>query len=138
MIFRPPYQFTFDPPAAQEGSPTVINRGRAGVGERAFFLQSNSSHPSSASILSSFGMMVGPPVDSRGRAIRGRSELAVTPFLDFGTFFYSGGTFASALTSSSVSIFVEEFDSVGRFTRGINGPELVIFREDPWWFSGSD
>jgi prolyl-tRNA synthetase len=34
MIFRFPYPFTFDPAAAQSGSPTISNRGRNELGPR--------------------------------------------------------------------------------------------------------
>jgi len=137
MIFRPPYPFTYDPPIAQSGNPIIVNRGRNETGWRDFFLQSNSSNPSSALILTSFGMDAGVPRDSRNRLLTRNGELHISPIISYSTFFYSGGVFASALTSAVIKIYVEESDLRGNFVQGIDGTENVILREDPWWFSGS-
>lgn len=136
MIFTYPYPFTYDPPAIQSGGPTVINRGNNATGLRSFYLQSNSSRPSSALMLTSFGMDAGVPRDGRNRRFTTDSELVIEPTISYSTFFYSGGVFASALTSATVKIYVEETDRRGNFIRGIEGSEYEILREDPWWFSG--
>lgn len=137
MIFRPPYPFTYDPPIAQSGNPITVNRGRNETGWRDFFLQGNSSHPSSALILTSFGMDAGVPRDSRNRLFTQDGILNVQPVVSYTTFFYSSGVFASALTSSVVKVYVEESDPRGNFVRGMDSTEHLILRQDPWWFSGS-
>ena len=136
--FRYPYPFTWDPTPLQQGSPTIVNRGRNEIGSRDFFLSSNRTQPSSASIVSSFGMDLGIPRDDSGRPLSGGPlRLLATPTFDFTGFFYTGGVFASALTSAAVQMYLEEFDAHGNFMRGIDGPRFQILREDPWWFTGS-
>jgi hypothetical protein len=135
--FRYPYPWTWDPDALQQGSPTIVNRGRNELGSRDFFLQSHRTQPSSASIISSFGMDLGVPSDNAGRPLTGALRLLATPYFDYEGFFYSGGVFASALTSAAVQMYLEESDARGNFVRGIDGPRFQILREDPPWFSGS-
>jgi hypothetical protein len=135
--FRYPYPFTWDPTPLQQGSPTIVNRGRNELGSRDFFLSSHRTQASSASIMSSFGMDLGVPSDDAGRLLTGPLRLLATPYFDYEGFFYSGGVFASALTSAAVQMYLEESDPRGNFVRGIDGPRFQILREDPAWFSGS-
>jgi hypothetical protein len=138
MIFTHPYDFTWDPTPAASGGPTVINRGSNDAGTRDFFLSSARNNPSRASLLTSFGVWAGNPRNTGFGPVGDPCELSVQPSFDvLGTFFYSSGAFASALTSASVAIFVEEFDASGTFTRGIDGQCFTILDEDPWWLSGS-
>ena len=134
--FRYPYAFTFDPTPMQRGSPTIVNRGRNELGSRDFYLESHRTQPSSASIMSSFGMDLGVPSNDAGRPLTGPLRLVATPYFDYEGFFYTGGVFASALTSAAVQMFLEESDAAGNFVRGISGPRFQILREDPSWFSG--
>src|SRR6188472_1856647 len=135
--FRYPYPFTWDPTPLQQGSPTINNRGRNELGSRDFYLASNRTQPSSASIMSSFGMDLGFPSDNSGRPLSGPLRLLASPTFDFEGWFYTGGVFASALTSAAVQMYLEESDSRGNFVRGIDGPRFQILREEPSWFSGS-
>jgi hypothetical protein len=135
--FRFPYPFTWDPTPLQQGSPTINNRGLNELGSRDFYLASHRTQPSSASIMSSFGMDLGFPSDNSGRPLSGPLRLLASPTFDFEGWFYTGGVFASALTSAAVQIYLEESDSRGNFVRGIDGPRFQILREEPSWFSGS-
>jgi hypothetical protein len=135
--FRYPYPFTWDPTPLQQGGPTVVNRGRNELGSRDFFLSSHRTQPSSASLMSSFGMDLGVPRSDSGAALTGRLRLLATPYFDYDGFFYTGGVFASALTSAAVQMYLEESDARGNFVRGIDGPRFEILRQDPPWFSGS-
>ncbi len=136
--FRYPYPFTWDPTPLQQGSPTVINRGRNELGSRDIWLSSNRTQPSSASTMSSFGMDLGVPTDDSGRPFTsGPLRLTASPEFDFEGYFYTGGVFASALTSAAIQMYLEESDARGNFVRGIDGPRFQILREDPSWFSGS-
>ena len=92
--FHYPYPFTWDPTPLQQGSPTVVNRGRNEIGSRDFFLSGNRTQPSSASIMSSFGMDIGVPSDASGRPLSGGPlRLLATPTFDYEGFFYTGGVF---------------------------------------------
>ena len=135
--FERPYPFTFDPTPLQQGSPTINNRGMNALGSRDFFLSSNRTQSSSASIMSSFGMDVGTPCADSGRPVSGPLMFMATPNFDFDGWFYTGGVFASALTSAAVQIFIEESDAGGNFVRGIDGPRFQILRQNPSWISGS-
>lgn len=126
--FSPPYPFRWGS-IAQSGSPRVVDRSRPAGGTLDFFLQSNAGNPSSAHLITSYGMDIGT-----ARAAR---EIVVAPTFDFDTFFYSGGTFASALTAARIAVYVEEYDGRGNFERAIDGPSMTILREDPAWWSGS-
>ena len=129
MTFTAPYPLTYDPSPAQSGNPT-ITRGRGPeIGQLHFDLSSNQSQPSSAHVLSSFGMEVGTPRDViTQRIIVGASELNVDPLSTIRGFFYTGGAFASALTSAKIAVYVEEYDAQGRIVRSIDGPEVEILR----------
>ena len=129
MFFAFPYPFTFDPPAMSAGGPRVINRGWNDRGTRDFHLASNQQAPSSARLLTSFGMDAGAaPRDS---------VLSVQPVVDYSAYFYSGGVFASALTSGVVEVFVEDVRCVASFPSGFvrlaphhcAGGPLVVLRE---------
>jgi hypothetical protein len=138
MIFRFPYPLTFDPSPASTGGPTVVNRGRNDLGTRDFFLSSAPRNRSSATLLSSFGVDAGNPRNTGFGNPHEGSVLSIAPTFDvLNTFFFSSGTFASSLTSAKISIFAEEFDPSGRFTRGISGDDFTIVDENPSWFSGS-
>jgi hypothetical protein len=136
--FEAPYPFTFDT-SSRAGSPTVVERGRNDLGTRDIYLQSHRTNPSSASIISAFGMDAGPPVDDRGRAITGRSELHIDASFDYlNTFFYAGAVYNNVLTEATANLYVEEFDPSGNFVRGIERSELVILRQGGFWISYSD
>ena len=126
--FRPPYPFRWGS-IAQSGSPRVVDRSRPDIGSLDFFLQSNSGNPSSAHLITSYGMDLGT-----ARAAR---EIFVVPTFDFSTFFYTSGIFAGALTAARMAVYVEEYDGSGSFQRAIDGPSMTILREDPAWWSGS-
>jgi hypothetical protein len=138
LTFETPYPFTFDT-SSQSGNPTVVNRGRPDLGTRDIFLQSHPSNPSTASIVSAFGMDAGAPVDNRGRPITGRSQLLVDADFDYlNTFFYAGAVFNTVLTEATVNLYVEEFDPSGNFVRGIDVAEVVILRQGGWWLHYSN
>lgn len=126
--FRAPYPFQWGT-IAQSGSPRVVDRSRPDIGSLDFFLQSNASNPSSAHLITSYGMDLGTAPAAR--------QIFVAPTFDFSTFFYSGGTFAGALTAARIAIYVEEFDGSGSYVGAIGGPSMTILREDPAWWSGS-
>lgn len=126
--FRPPYPFSWGS-IAQSGNPRVIDRSRPAGGTLDFFLNSNAGNPSSAHLITSYGMDIGT-----ARAAR---EILVAPTFDFETYFYSGGTFAGALTAARIAVYIEEYDGRGSFVRAIDGPSMTILREDPAWWNGS-
>lgn len=135
--FAYPYSFTWDPTPLQQGNPTISNRGRNELGSRDFFLASHRTQSSSARIISSFGMDLGVPCDLSGRPVSGPLHFGATPNFDYTGYFYTGGVFASALTSAAVQIYLEESDERGNFVRGIDGQRFEIQRENPSWISGS-
>ena len=138
MITRAPYPLTWDPTPAATGGATVVNRGRNDLGTRDFFLSSARNNPSSATLLTSFGVDAGHPQDSGWGHVSNGSQLVVQPIVSvLNTFFYTGGVFNSALTSAKIAIYVEEFDSRGNFRRGVTTRERSIERQNPWWFSGN-
>jgi hypothetical protein len=82
-------------------------------------------------------MDLGVPSDDAGRPLSGPLRLLASPNFDYEGYFYTGGVFASALTSAALQMYLEESDAGGNFVRGIDGPRFQILREDPAWFSGS-
>jgi len=136
MRFATPYPLDFIPAPIAAGSPGMSVWGGGEVGSCGFSLASNPSMPSSARVLTSLGMDVGAPRDRRGRPLPGVSELKMAMSLSYDTFFSVNTAFASALTASRLAILLEEFDSAGRFVRALNGGELTIIREEPWWITG--
>jgi hypothetical protein len=139
--FRPGEYLTWDPTPLQSGGPTVVNRGLPlpGHGWRSYTLRNNPTRASSAEILTSFGCDAGFPLDDHGAPLAGSAiDLAVIPLFSFSSFFFNGGTMASATTRSRVAIFVEEFDARGRFVRALDGQEqVVIDLRNTAWVSGS-
>lgn len=129
--FRPPYPLLWDSPIAQQGSPGIGSHGIYNPTGRLYFgMSTNLSNPSSAFLIHSFGMDAGVPS-------RAGLSLVITPLVDYSGFFYSQGTFASALTSAIIKVYIEESDERNNFVRGIDGTPHVILRQDPAWFYGS-
>ena len=139
--FSPPYPLFFNPGIAQSGAPSIADRPDFPPGGSWFLhLQSNSSAPSSASALRSFGVQSQPVDDvNRGRLWTRSTQLSITTSINIRVpFFFSSGVFASARTSAVFRYFVEEFDSSFNFVRAVTMPgEIVVVRQDFWWFSGS-
>ena len=128
--FTPPYPLTWESPITQSGSPSIGVHGSVN-GRRLFFgMSTNGTKPSSAFLITSFGMDAGAPT-------RAGLRLLIDTTLDFTGFFYSSGSFASALTSAVVKLYVEESDPAGNFLRGMNVGEMIIRRENPAWWYGS-
>ena len=137
--FTPPYPLFFNPAIAQFGSPGITDHPDFPPGGSWFIhLNSNASVPSSASVLRSFGVQ-SQPVDDRGRLLTRPSQLSITTSINIRSpFFLTSGVFASARTSAAFRYFIEEFDASFNFVRGVSMPgEIVVVRQDSWWFSGS-
>src|SRR5947199_8108273 len=119
--FRPPYELFFNPPIAQSGSPGITDRPDSPPGGGWFVhLASNSSGPSSASVLRSFGVQL-QPVDDRGRLLTRPSQLSLVTSINVrNPLFFSTGVFASARTAAVFRFFVEEFDASFNFVRGVS------------------
>jgi len=139
--FTPPYPFFFNPGIAQSGAPTIADRRDSPPGGSWFVhLRSNSSAPSSASALRAFGVQSQPVDDSnRGRLWTRNTRLSITTSINIRVpFFFSSGVFAGARTAAAFRYVVEEFDASFRFVRAVTMPgEIVVVREDFWWFNGS-
>jgi hypothetical protein len=137
--FTPPYAFTFDPPATTSGRPTVINRGFAPRGFRDFVLQSDHDRPSTADLITSFGVDAGVAGDIWNMPGVPAERLAVTAWFDFGSLIFADGVLASAAAGDWTSIYAEEFDRPGgRFLGSRQSPDNVFRREDHWYVSGND
>ena len=138
--FTAPYPLFFNPSVAQSGTPGIADRPDFPPGGSWFLhLNSNPSAPSSAMALRSFGVQSQPIDDSRGRLWTRSTQLFITTSINIRVpFFFSSGTFATARTAAAFSYFVEEFDASFRFVRAVTMPgEIVVVRQDFWWFSGS-
>jgi hypothetical protein len=139
-FFTPPYLF-FRPGVAQSGAPGIADRPDFPPGGSWFLnLRSNSSAPSSAAALRSFGVLSQPVDDAnRGRLWTRNTQLFITTSINIRVpFFFSSGVFASARTAAVFNYFVEEFDASFRFVRAVTAPgEIVVVRQDVPWFSGS-
>jgi hypothetical protein len=139
--FTPPYPLFFNPDIAQSGAPSIADRPDLTTRASWFVhLRSNSSAPSSALALRSFGVQSQPVDDSnRGRLWTRNTQLFISTSINIRVpFFFSSGVFAGARTAAVFRYFIEEFDSSFRFVRAVTMPgELVVVREDTSWFSGS-
>jgi hypothetical protein len=137
LLFGPtdtPYQYTFDPPPFNSGDAVVIpgaaltpplnpSRGRG------FNISSNRTS-SLVSIITSFGMDAGSPPN-------GTSILSVDASFTFDSFFFTTGNFNSVGLSTSLKLFVEEFQS-GAFVGSIAGPSNTLVNRTIWYFAGGD
>jgi hypothetical protein len=67
------------------------------------------------------------------------TQLSITTSINIRVpFFFSSGSFATARTAAFFRYFIEEFDASFRFVRGFTMPgEIVVVRQDFFWFSGS-
>jgi hypothetical protein len=132
--FTPPYRLFFQPQIAQAGNPNVTEYPDLAHGADFLNIRSAPSQPSFATVLRSFGVE-DTPVDNRGQT----SRLFVTTSINITVpFFWTSGVFATAKTAAYFRYYVEEFDSDFRYVRAVEMPyELVVVRQDFWWFSGS-
>jgi hypothetical protein len=138
-LSNPPYPLFFGPAIEQFAAPRVRDVAGPTPGGSWFLnLTSSSSQPSSAAALRSFGVQ-SQPVDSRGRLLTRPSRLSVSTSINITVpFFFTDGVFASARTAAFFRYFVEEFDASFRFVRAVEMPgEIVVVRQDFWWFNGS-
>jgi hypothetical protein len=138
--FAPPYPLFFSPTIAQTGGPGIADRpGFPPGGSWFLHLASNSSAPSSASALRSFGVQSQPIDDRTGRLWTRSTRLFITTSINIRVpFFFTSGGFATARTAAFFRYFIEEFDASFRFVRGFTMPgEIVVVRQDFFWFSGS-
>jgi hypothetical protein len=128
----------YNPPVAQAGGPRVTESEGVSFGGWFVNLRSSDSQPSSANALRSFGVET-RPVDNSGRLQRRPTQLFVSTSITIDTsFFYTTGVFATARTAAYFRYYVEEFDASFRYVRAVEMPgEIVVVRQDFWWFSGS-
>jgi len=139
--FTAPYPFFFNPAIAQMGAPGIADRGDSPPGGSWFLhLRSSSAGPSSATALRSFGVQSQPVDDGRrGRLWTRPTRLSITTSINIrNPLFFTTGVLATARTAALFNYFVEEFDASFRFVRALTMPgEVLVVRQDFWWFGGS-
>lgn len=133
-----PYHHRFEPPPVVRGSPTVELREmlsppldpNRGLG---FRLLSDRRAPSSAQVLTSFGMdagVAGPPFEQP-------TLLGVVTTFTFSGLFVSTGFIGSAAVATWMKVYVEEFRD-GGYIGAVAGSRSIIVERSHWYAGGAD